>query len=123
MSVRPVTITRTGLGVYHDDLGHGGVIPLAQLRFAPDGTPGAKGNAVDQRVVTLTCPVCGATSYHPISGGAARSDVQRLFALVFMRNTTSLAQAKAAILQAVGQDEWALTDDDLAAIQQAAGIT
>lgn len=82
MAIRPLTISADGnVEVYHDEMGHGGVVRLADLAHAPDGMGG-----VDPRFLLLPCPVCGAVTLHPASGGGAPEQVQRLFAAKFRRH-------------------------------------
>ena len=63
--------------VTHDDApggAHSGSIQPADVDFAV----GFDGNR-DWRGARVTCPVCGAVSTHPVSGGAAPSPVQEMF--------------------------------------------
>ena len=82
MSIRPVKITDQGIEVVHDERNHGGVVPLAQITFSK--TPAGQN---DVRYINLPCPVagCDSVSCHPIGGGAAPREVQRLFVHVFER--------------------------------------
>jgi hypothetical protein len=64
--------------VIHDDArdgGHGGTIDPATVVHTTsiDGSPNAN-------FLSITCPVCGATSTHPVGGGAQPSQVQQMFA-------------------------------------------
>ena len=76
MSVRPVTFnTDDSIDVVYDELGHSGTIPAAEVQWATqmDGSH-------DHNFIVLNCPDgCGATSTHPVGGGAAASDVQQMF--------------------------------------------
>jgi hypothetical protein len=126
MSVRPLAFQGGILTVWHEDEGHGGDIPLANLRFEYDLPAGAPvtdtGTSFNLREAPLSCPVCGAVSVHPITGGAARRVVQLLFAALFIRRAGGdLPGAKAALQEALGDDAgaWSLTDDELAQVAQA----
>jgi len=76
MSVRPVVFNADGsVDVVLDELGHSGTIPAAEVQWATqmDGSH-------NHNFIVLECPDgCGATSTHPVSGGAAASDVQHMF--------------------------------------------
>ena len=76
MSVRPVTFNPDdSIDVVYDELGHSGTIPAAEVQWATqmDGSH-------DHNFIVLNCPDgCGATSTHPVGGGAAASDVQQMF--------------------------------------------
>jgi len=76
MSVRPVTFQPNGdIDVVFDELGHSGTIPAAQVQWATqmDGSH-------NHNFIVLVCPDgCGATSTHPVGGGAAAPDVQQMF--------------------------------------------
>ena len=76
MSVRPIQFNADGsIDVVYDELGHSGTIPAAEVRWATgiDGTP-------NHSYIVLDCPDgCGASSTHPVGGGAAPADVQQMF--------------------------------------------
>jgi hypothetical protein len=76
MSIRPVTFQPNGdVDCVFDELGHTGTIPAAEIVWtkAIDGTD-------DHRFIVLNCPDgCGASSTHPVGGGAAPADVQKMF--------------------------------------------
>jgi hypothetical protein len=76
MSVRPVTFQPNGdIDVVFDELGHSGTIPAAEVQWTTDMEGGHNHN-----FIVLVCPDgCGATSTHPVGGGAAASDVQQMF--------------------------------------------
>jgi hypothetical protein len=76
MSVRPVVFNTDGsVDVVFDELGHSGTIPAAEVQWATH-TDGSH----NHNFIVLQCPDgCGATSTHPVGGGAAASDVQHLF--------------------------------------------
>ena len=77
MSVRPVVFQPNGdIDVVFDELGHTGTIPAAEVQWAThiDGT------SHNHNFIVLVCPDgCGATSPHPVGGGAAASEVQQMF--------------------------------------------
>jgi len=76
MSVRPVTFNPDGsIDVVFDELGHSGTIPAAEVQWATniDGSH-------NHNFIMLNCPDgCGASSTHPVGGGAAPTDVQQMF--------------------------------------------
>src|SRR4029434_7164985 len=76
MSIRPITFQANGdIDVVFDEMGHSGTIPAAEVQWAIhiDG-------AHNHNFIVLVCPDgCGATSTHPVGGGAAASDVQHMF--------------------------------------------
>jgi hypothetical protein len=76
MSVRPVTFNPDGsIDVVFDELGHSGTIPAAEVTWATkmDGSH-------DHSFIVLNCPDgCGASSTHPVGGGAAPAEVQQMF--------------------------------------------
>jgi hypothetical protein len=76
MSVRPVAVHEDGsVDVVYDEGGHSGTIAAAEVRWttAPDGTE-------DHNFIVLNCPDgCGASSTHPVGGGADRVNVQQMF--------------------------------------------
>jgi hypothetical protein len=78
MSVRPVTFNADGsIDVVFDDVNppHSGTIPAAEVMWGakPDGSH-------DHNTIVLNCPDgCGATSTHPVGGGAAPAEVQQMF--------------------------------------------
>jgi hypothetical protein len=76
MSVRPVTFNADGsIEVVFDEQGHSGTIPAAEVVWAADMQGGHNHN-----FIVLNCPDgCGATSTHPVGGGAAPADVQQMF--------------------------------------------
>lgn len=77
------TLADGSITVSHDE--HSGDIAVADIRFNkhPDGTP-------NPDVIILICPVCGATSEHPISGGCDAKRIQLLFARVYRRRAAAL---------------------------------
>jgi hypothetical protein len=76
VSVRPIAFNVDGsVDVVFDELGHSGTIPAAQVVWATDINSGQNHN-----FIVLQCPDgCGATSTHPVGGGAAPVEVQRMF--------------------------------------------
>ena len=76
MSVRPVLFNADGsIDVVYDELGHSGTIPAAEVQWATniDGSH-------NHNFIMLNCPDgCGASSTHPVGGGAAPTDVQQMF--------------------------------------------
>jgi len=76
MSVRPVTFQPDGsIDVVYDEGGHSGTIPAAEVQWAThiDGSH-------NHNFIVLVCPDgCGATSTHPVGGGAAPAEVQQMF--------------------------------------------
>lgn len=76
MSVRPVLLNADGsIDVVFDEGGHSGTIPAAEVAWAIniDGSH-------NHNFIVLVCPDgCGATSTHPVGGGAAPADVQQMF--------------------------------------------
>src|SRR5262252_629802 len=76
MSVRPINFLPNGdLEVVYDELGHSGTIPAAEIRWTQnlDGTD-------SHNYIVLNCPDgCGASSTHPVGGGADAPHVQQMF--------------------------------------------
>ena len=76
MSVRPILFHESGdIDVVFDEQGHSGTIPAAEVVWSTniDGSH-------NHNFIILTCPDgCGATSTHPVGGGAAPADVQQMF--------------------------------------------
>jgi hypothetical protein len=76
MSVRPVLFNTDGsIDVVFDEQGHSGTIPAADVQWGTkvDGSH-------DHNFIVLVCPDgCGASSTHPVGGGAAPADVQQMF--------------------------------------------
>jgi hypothetical protein len=76
MSVRPVRFAPDGsIDVVFDELGHSGTIPAAEVQWSQnmDGSH-------NHNFIVLNCPDgCGASSTHPVGGGAAPADVQQMF--------------------------------------------
>jgi len=77
VSVRPVAFNAAdgSIEVVFDELGHSGTIPAAEIRWAKK-TDGSD----DHNGIVLECPDgCGASSVHPVGGGAAPAAVQQMF--------------------------------------------
>ena len=76
MSVRPVLFHESGdIDVVFDEQGHSGTIPAAEVVWSQgiDGTD-------NHSFIVLECPDgCGATSTHPVGGGADAPNVQQMF--------------------------------------------
>lgn len=114
MAVRPILSSKDGsVQVWHDEGQHGATVTLADLKPGrnPDGRP-------NYRFTSLSCPVCGAVSLHPASGGCDPEQVQRLFAHLVLANPAIPARtwtaAKVALKQLVedmdGPERWRLED-------------
>jgi len=76
MSIRPTNFLPNGdLEVIYDEAGHSGTIPAAEVRW----TTGVDG-APNHSYIVLECPDgCGASSTHPVGGGADAPNVQQMF--------------------------------------------
>ena len=76
MSIRPVTFNPDGsIDVIFDELGHSGTIAAADILHTLnfDGTE-------NHNYIVLNCPDgCGASSTHPVGGGADAPNVQQMF--------------------------------------------
>jgi len=76
MSVRPVAFNPDGsIETVFDEMGHSGTIPAADIQWSlnTDGSP-------NHSFIILNCPDgCGASSTHPVGGGAAPAEVQQMF--------------------------------------------
>jgi len=76
MSIRPVSFNADGsMEVVFDETGHTGTIAAADIKHSlnPDGTE-------NHDFIVLNCPDgCGASSTHPVGGGAAPPMVQEMF--------------------------------------------
>jgi hypothetical protein len=122
MAVRPTGTDATGVQVVHDEAGHGGTIPWAEVDFLR-GPQGAH-----QSFLVLDCPVagCDSQSVHPVSGGADRGGVQEVFARHYLRRAqalglpvTTLAEARALVRQRARELDPQLPVEDEAAAAQA----
>src|SRR5262252_3165816 len=76
MSIRPTQLYPDGsIEVVYDELGHSGTIPAAEIRWTQD----IQGQDSHNYSV-LNCPDgCGASSTHPVGGGADAPNVQQMF--------------------------------------------
>lgn len=76
MSIRPVLFHPDGsIDTVFDETGHTGTIPAAEVKWSA-GIDGIE----DHRYIVLYCPDgCGASSTHPVGGGAAPVEVQQMF--------------------------------------------
>jgi len=76
MSIRPINFLPNGdVEVIYDEAGHSGTIPAAEVRWTTDMTGGENHN-----YIVLQCPDgCGASSTHPVGGGADAPNVQQMF--------------------------------------------
>lgn len=74
-----------GALVLHRELGHGGTVLGVAVTFVtrPDGT-------TDKNYLYLPCPVCGAVSCHPVSGGSNPPEVQKQFARLWQMRAQEL---------------------------------
>src|SRR5262252_2081083 len=76
MSVRPVAFNPDGsIETVYDEAGHSSTIPAAEVRWTTnlDGSP-------NHSYIVLQCPDgCGASSTHPVGGGADAPNVQQMF--------------------------------------------
>lgn len=94
MSIRPIQQNADGsIAVIHDELGHTGTIPAAEIQWgtAFDMSP-------DHNFITLICPEpgCGSVSTHPVGGGAAPVEVQQMFVAKVDRDGCVCPMGKAA---------------------------
>ena len=120
MSIRPRAYNPDGSAdIWHGDANHGGPAPLAdacRLAARADGS-------IDEGFVVVTCPVCGLTATHPISGGGYNEQVQLLAARLLMPRRGGNRRAKVGaalgrIRQAIAEQdrdngvEWFDTDDE-----------
>lgn len=93
MSVRPVAFNPDGsIDVVYDELGHGGTIPAAEVAWTTNSD-----GSHNHNFIVLTCPDgCGATSTHPVGGGAAPADVQQMFVHKTERDGCACGNVEAA---------------------------
>jgi hypothetical protein len=91
MSVRPVNFDADGsIDAVYEELGHSGTIPAAEVVWAAklDGSH-------DHNFIVLNCPDgCGASSIHPVGGGAAPVDVQQMFVEKTQRDGCACGQTQ-----------------------------
>lgn len=76
MSIRPVNFNADGsVEVVSDETGHSGTLPAEQVVWGAN-TDGSE----NHNFIVLQCPDgCGASSTHPVGGGAAPAEVQQMF--------------------------------------------
>jgi hypothetical protein len=125
MSIRPVTFNPDGsIEAVYDELGHSGTIPAAEIQW----TTGIDSNP-DHNFIILNCPDgCGASSTHPVGGGADAPNVQEMFvrkvnlegcACPEVIETDpppdAIAHVKELVTAMDGADRWALDDAALLA--------
>ena len=76
MSIRPINFNADGsIDVVYDEMGHSGTIAAIDVKHTTnmDGTE-------NHNYLVLNCPDgCGASSTHPVGGGAAPLEVQQMF--------------------------------------------
>ena len=121
MSVRPFTFAPNGdLGVIYDEAGHSGVIPAAEVKWSS----GLLGD--DHNYILLECPDgCGATSTHPVGGGANAPMIQEMFVrkidregcvcgAVMARSTqAAIDHVKELVTAMDGAERWQLDESKL----------
>jgi hypothetical protein len=110
MSVRPVTFYPDGsIDVVYDEQGHTGTIPAAEIVWTTNMDGGDSHN-----FIVLHCPDgCGATSTHPVGGGAAPVEVQRLFVDKTTRDGCACGQVAAGRTDSVPESHVHLNCDRL----------
>lgn len=117
MSVRPVSMQRGALTVWHDEEDHGGDVALATIRFEYDTSQARQeedyGKIFNHAIIPLTCPVCGAISAHPIGGGADSVGMGRVFAALFLRLSGGSIKAARDRFRAVSGVDLALDDAEM----------
>jgi len=75
MSIRPTEFIPGGMKVIFDETGHEGTIMLADINFTKNID-----DTENHNFIVLNCPDgCGASSTHPVGGGAAPYEVQEMF--------------------------------------------
>jgi len=127
MSVYVTDFSITPWTVVHDDApggAHEGTVDPTTILHTTnmDGTP-------NDLFIVVECPVCGATSTHPVGGGAQPPLVQEMFIRVAMRDgCCGGTLTKAAPVQAAhdhvkehteamdGEGRWQVTPEQLAGI-------
>jgi len=100
MSVRPTNFNADGsIDAMCDETGHSGIIPADQIVWATnlDGTH-------HHSFIILNCPDgCGASSTHPVGGGAAPLEVQQMFVNKVTSEGCACGQVQATDADAVGE--------------------
>ena len=113
--------------VTHDDArggAHEGTVPSTDITHASgiDGNPNFQS-------INVTCPVCGASSSHPVGGGAQPPLVQEMFVRVVMRDgcpcpanyaagrpfQLTLSHVRTHTLQQDGDGRWQVGQEVIAA--------
>ncbi|HXE87243.1 MAG TPA: hypothetical protein VN524_10670 [Hyphomicrobiaceae bacterium] len=102
------------LEVWHDEANHGGEVDLKDLVFPKD----VRGGGDMLSYLTLACPVCAATSWHPVTGdGSSRAEVQKMVVKAIQGKAPgrTMAQAKALarallVQQDGSADRWEVGD-------------
>jgi len=100
MSVRPVTHNADGsIDVVYDEMGHSGTIPAAEIIWGSniDGSH-------NHNFIILQCPDgCGATSTHPVGGGAQPQSVQQMFVTKCQTEGCVCGQVQSTDADALGE--------------------
>jgi hypothetical protein len=127
MAVRPITLHPDGsIDAVYDEQGHSGTIPADEVAWVKnhDGTD-------NHLAIVLTCPDgCGATSTHPVGGGAAPLEVQQMFVLKEHSEMTAGGATRSAktvndaaqivkerVIAMDGEERWLLDDAALEALE------
>ena len=84
--------------VVHDELGHTGSIQPTDVTY----TTNLDGSA-NHNFASVTCPVCGAVSTHPVGGGAQPESVQQMFVTMCQTNSCPCGQVAATDADALGE--------------------
>jgi hypothetical protein len=84
--------------VTHDDLGHSGSIQPTDVVYTTniDGS-------TNHNFASVTCPVCGAVSTHPVGGGAQPPLVQQMFVTMCQTGGCPCGQVVADDADALGE--------------------
>jgi hypothetical protein len=128
MSIRPVVFNADGsIDVVFDEGGHSGTIPAAEVLWSKNIA-----GEDDHNFIVLQCPDgCGATSTHPVGGGAAPLEVQQMFVLKEHQEMTAGVQGRAApaglndaaqivkerVIAMDGLERWVLDEAAMAAME------
>jgi hypothetical protein len=84
--------------VTHDDAGHSGSIQPTDVVH----TTNMDGSR-NHNFAIVVCPVCGATSTHPVGGGAQPESVQQMFVTMCQTDGCPCGQVTAADADALGE--------------------
>jgi hypothetical protein len=101
MSVRPVNFNAAdgSIDVVYDEQGHSGTIPVGEVAWAANSD-----GSHNHNFIVLVCPDgCGATSTHPVGGGAAPVDVQQMFVNKVASEGCACGQIQPTDADAVGE--------------------